>query len=76
MEDKKLNLFNVAALYVGTIMGAGFASGLAVFRCVWCKGIHRNNHCGNSVYGDWYDGGIHRSFAGYCGYGAYYRVFR
>lgn len=27
MEDKKLNLFNVAALYVGTIMGAGFASG-------------------------------------------------
>lgn len=27
MQDKKLNLFSVAALYVGTIMGAGFASG-------------------------------------------------
>ena len=27
MMEKKLNLFNVAALYVGTIMGAGFASG-------------------------------------------------
>lgn len=25
--EKKLNLFNVAAMYVGTIMGAGFASG-------------------------------------------------
>ncbi len=27
MQGKKLNLFSVAALYVGTIMGAGFASG-------------------------------------------------
>lgn len=27
MTDKKLNFFNVSALYVGTIMGAGFASG-------------------------------------------------
>lgn len=27
MQKKKLNIFNVAALYVGTIMGAGFASG-------------------------------------------------
>jgi len=27
LKEKKLNVFNVAALYVGTIMGAGFASG-------------------------------------------------
>lgn len=27
MKDKKLNMINIAALYVGTIMGAGFASG-------------------------------------------------
>ncbi len=27
MKDKKLNIINIAALYVGTIMGAGFASG-------------------------------------------------
>lgn len=27
MEQKKLSLFNVAVMYVGTIMGAGFASG-------------------------------------------------
>lgn len=27
MKEKKLNFFNVAVMYVGTIMGAGFASG-------------------------------------------------
>ena len=27
MQHKKLSLFNIAALYVGSIMGAGFASG-------------------------------------------------
>ena len=27
MKDKRLNIINIAALYVGTIMGAGFASG-------------------------------------------------
>ena len=27
MKSNRLNYFNIAALYVGTIMGAGFASG-------------------------------------------------
>ena len=27
MKNKRLSFFNIAALYIGTIMGAGFASG-------------------------------------------------
>lgn len=40
MTDKKLNFFNVAALYVGTIMGAGFASGREAWQFFGVFGVN------------------------------------
>jgi uncharacterized membrane protein YkvI len=52
--NKKLSLyFQIAAVFIGTVVGAGLASGQEIshfFYCIWIQKFFRNIHMPNCIY--------------------------